>query len=87
MRAFVWLWLLKRLTDVLSLYPPNAQDADLTEAIVDYQMTLLQQVKGVSERVREVAQEKPHKASRRGKNGERNPFTCVVQSSMGLARG
>jgi hypothetical protein len=58
------------------------QDADLTEAIVDYQMTLLQQVKGVSERVREVAQEKPRKASRKGKNGERNPFTYVVRASL-----
>lgn len=72
-----------RLSPVSVLLLPSfvggsVQDADLTEAIVDYQMTLLQQVKGVSERVREVAQERPHKASRKGRNGERNPFTCVV---------
>lgn len=52
------------------------QDADLTEAIVDYQMSLLNEVKGVGRRVLEIATEKPRRGEKKKKGAaEKNPFT------------
>jgi hypothetical protein len=67
---------LDRALLVLTTDPSFSQDADLTEAIVDYQMSLLNEVKGVGRRVLEIATEKPRRGEKKKKGAaEKNPFT------------